>query len=276
MAVGDLDGNTDWCAALEGVTSIIHLAGLAHVDPRRVPDPLATYRRVNTAATLQLAAAAARAGVRRFVFVSSVKVHGESSGARPLTPGDAPAPTDAYGISKLEAEQGLRAQTGPMSIAIVRPPLVYGPGVRANFLKLMDLVQRRVPLPLASVDNRRSLVAVENLSDLLIHLAVTSELPGTFLVSDGDDLSTPELIRRIAKALRVRERLLPVPPWMLAVGAKMLGKGEAAQRLLGSLQVDISQTRGQLGWHPPLSVDQAMSETAAWYRSRPTDAVSVV
>lgn len=268
--VGELDAHTDWNPALQGVHTVVHLAGLAHVDPKSVPDPLATYRRVNTAGTLALADAAARCGVTRFIFVSSVKVMGESSGARPYAVGDAPAPRDPYGISKLEAEQGLAAFGGRMHVAIVRPPLVYGPGVRANFQKLMQLVARGTPLPLASVGNRRSLVSVENLCDLLLRLATDpAAISGTFFVSDGEDLSTPSLLRRVASALGVPARLFPFPPGILAVAARCIGKAEVADRLLGSLQVDIGFTRERVGWEPPVPIDEALARTARWFLSAP-------
>jgi nucleoside-diphosphate-sugar epimerase len=270
VAVGDLDGNTDWAAALAGVDTLVHLAALAHLDIRRVPDALATYRRVNTVATLRLADAAVLAGVRRFVFVSSVKVNGDSSGTRPFSADDTPAPDDPYGVSKLEAEVGLRSRAGKsMRIAIVRPPLVYGPGVRANFLRLMELVERGIPLPFASIDNRRSLVSVENLCDLLLHLACDPQATeGTFYVSDGDDLSTPELIRRIARALHRPARLLPFPPALLGMGAKLLGQGAAILRLRGSLQVDLAETRRRLGWSPPVAMDDALARTAHWFHEQ--------
>jgi nucleoside-diphosphate-sugar epimerase len=270
VAVGDLDGHTDWTAALAGVDTVVHLAALAHLDTRRVPDALATYRRVNTAATLRLADAASRAGVRRFVFLSSVKVNGEQSGAHPFRTDDTPAPEDPYGVSKLEAEVGLSKLSGrSMRIAIVRSPLVYGPGVRANFLKLLDLVQRGVPLPFASIDNRRSLVSVENLCDLLLHLACGSkEIDGTFYVSDDEDLSTPELVRRIARALHRPARLLPFPPALLGLGARLVGQSATLQRLCGSLQVDLSETR-RIGWSPPVLTDDALARTARWFQEYP-------
>lgn len=268
VVVGELDA-ADWSEALDGVSAVVHLAGLAHVDPRRVPDPLATYRRINTAATLRLAEAAARAGVQRFVFASSVKVMGES-GTRPFEIDDAPAPADPYGVSKLEAERGLLARTGGPTICIVRPPLVYGPGVRANFLKLMRLVARGVPLPLGRVENRRSLVSVGNLCDLLDRLATDATAPGgAYFVSDGEDLSTPGLIRRIGLALGRPARLLPVPPAVLSGAAKLLGRADAATRLLGSLQVSLSATRARLGWSPPVDVDSALAATVRWFRDHP-------
>ena len=272
--VGEINGDTDWGPALQDVDTVVHLAALAHVDTRRVPDAEATYRGVNTEGTLRLADSAMRAGVRRFVFVSSVKVNGEDSGARPFAVGDVPAPTDPYGISKLAAERGLQSLGGsPMRIAIVRPPLVYGPGVRANFLRLMDLVESGLPLPFASIDNRRSLVSVENLCDLLLHLATDAAAEeGTFFASDGEDLSPPELIRRIARALGRPARLFRFPCSTLAFAAAAVGHAETFARLRGSLQVDLSETRSRLAWSPPVTVDQALARTARWYRTRAPEA----
>lgn len=234
----------------------------------RASNPLVEFQRVNVEGTLNLAKQAAETGVRRFVFVSSVKVNGEGTAAgHPFTASDTAAPQDPYGISKMEAEQGLcqiAADTG-MEVVIVRPPLIYGPGVKANFASLMRAVQRGIPLPLASVThNRRSFVALDNLVDLLItcidHPAAANQ---TFLVSDGEDLSTADLLRRLGQAMEKPARLIPVPPSLLQVGANLLGKGDMAQRLLGNLQVDISHTRNTLNWHPPISVDEGLRRAAA-------------
>lgn len=247
---------------------MMHLAARVHVMAERAGNPLVEFRRVNVDGTLNLGRQAAAAGVRRFIFVSSVKVNGEGTSAnRPFTNADAPAPQDPYGISKMEAEQGLRdiaAQTG-MEVVIVRPPLVYGPGVKANFAAMMRAVQRGLPLPLASVThNRRSFVALDNLVDLLItcidHPAAANQ---TFLVSDGEDLSTADLLRRLGQAMNKPARLFPVPPSMLQLGANMLGKGDVAQRLLSNLQVDISHTRNTLNWTPPISVDEGLRRAVA-------------
>jgi nucleoside-diphosphate-sugar epimerase len=258
----------DWGAALRGASAVVHLAARVHVMNEHAADPLAAFRDVNTEGTLQLARQAAEAGVRRFVFVSSVKVNGEHTVAgHPFRPGDAPRPEDPYGISKREAEDGLRAlaATTGMDVAIVRPPLVYGPGVKANFAALMRAVQRGLPLPLGAVTaNRRSFVALDNLVDLLItcidHPAAANQ---TFLVSDGEDLSTAELLRRLGRALNRPARLLPVPPVLLQAGAALLGQRDVAQRLLGNLQVDITHTRDTLGWAPPLSVDEGLRRAVA-------------
>jgi len=265
-AIGDIGPDTDWTQALQGVTHVVHLAARVHVMDDRAADPLAEFRRANVAATLRLARQAAAAGVRRLVFVSSVKVNGEETQpGQPFTADDVPRPQDPYGVSKLEAEQGLlelARETG-MEVAIVRPPLVYGPGVGANFRSMLRWVQRGVPLPLGGVHNRRTLVALDNLADLVIlcldHPAAANQV---FLAGDGEDLSTPELLRRVAKALGTRVRLLPVPPLLLRSAAALVGKGGVARRLCGSLQLDTAKTRQLLGWTPRVGVDEALRRTA--------------
>ena len=260
--IGKIDGSTDWRSALDGVRCVIHTAGRAHVLRDEDADPLGAFRRVNVEGTRRLALQAAESGVRRLVFISSIGVNGISTDGRgPFTCGDRPAPVEPYGQSKLEAEIVLHeigASTG-LEIVIVRPPLVYGPGVRANFLRLVKLVQRGWPLPLGGVDNRRSLVVLDNLVDLLIccmdHPAAAGE---TFLVSDNEDLSTPDLLRRVGVALGMRVRLVAMPRWMLLQGARLVGRLGEVERLLGSLQVDIRRTRELLGWEPRISVDEGI------------------
>ncbi|MFK0037958.1 UDP-glucose 4-epimerase family protein [Pseudomonas monteilii] len=250
----------------EQVDTVIHLASRVHVMHETAADPLAEFRRVNVEGTLSLARAAAQAGVRRFIFVSSVKVNGESTdGRQPFTADEAPAPSDPYGISKREAEDGLRqlaAQTG-LEVVIVRPVLVYGPGVKANFRSMMNWLSKGVPLPFGAIHNKRSLVALDNLVDLLVtcidHPAAANQ---TFLASDGHDLSTTELLQRLGKAMGKPARLLPVPAAWLKGAATLAGKGGLAQRLCGSLQVDSDKARTLLGWQPPLDVDQALRATA--------------
>ncbi len=262
--VGDLLADTDWSAALKGVQEVVHSAGRVDVMSDKSADPLAEFRRVNVSGTLNLARQAAAAGVRRFVFVSSVKVNGEATlPGQVFTERDAPAPQDPYGQSKHEAELGLRqlaADTG-MEVVIIRPPLVYGPGVKANFASLMRAVQRGWPLPLGSVHNQRSLVALDNLVDLIVtclqHPAAANQ---TFFASDGQDLSTAELLRGMAQAADVPARLWPVPVWALEAAASALGKGAAVQRLCGNLQVDISKARSLLGWVPPVSVAEGLRQ----------------
>lgn len=264
-AIRDWQG---WSDSLSDRQVVLHLAARVHVMRETASHPLQAFRETNTAATLHLARQAATAGVRRFIFVSSVKVNGECTVAgQPFTAADAPSPQDPYGISKMEAEHGLRqiaAETG-MEVVIVRPPLVYGPGVKANFASLMRAVQRGIPLPLASVtNNRRSFVALDNLVDLLItcldHHAAANQ---TFLVSDGEDLSTADLLLRLGRAMGKQARLFPVPPSLLQLGANILGKGDMAQRLLGNLQVDIGHTRNTLNWSPPISVDEGLRRATA-------------
>lgn len=264
MVVGDLLPTTNWEPALRGVDSIVHCAARVHVMQDQHQDPLQAYRLVNAQGTLNLAQQAAKAGVRRFVFVSSIKVNGEATlPGRPFNADDIPSPTDPYGISKQEAEQALMslsAQTG-MEVVIVRPPLVYGPGVKANFASMMRWLARGVPLPLGSIHNLRSMVALDNLVDLLMcclkHPAASGQI---FLVSDGEDVSTTELLRRTARAMGKHPRLLPVPAAWLELTSALLGKRSVAQRLCGSLQVDIQKTRTLLGWQPPLTLDQGLKK----------------
>ncbi len=256
-----------WGPALSGVTTVIHLAARVHVTPSSDLDQLADFRAINVDATLDLAREAGRRGVKRFVFISSVKVNGEYTAAgRACTEDDPPAPADAYGRSKLEAEQGLRvlSQASAMELVIIRPPLVYGPGVRANFAALMHVVQNGWPLPLGAIHNRRSLVGIDNLVDFI---AICARHPlaanQTFLVSDGHDLSTTELVRSLARAAEVSVRLVPVPAWIIQASAALLGKRGAAQRLCGNLQVNITRARSVLGWTPPVSVDEGFRRAFA-------------
>ena len=264
LVLGPLEDDGLWNhERLQGYGAIVHLSARVHIMYDMVSDPLAEFRRINVNGTLKFARQAAAAGVRRFVFVSSVKVNGEYTAAGHLfTAADNAAPQDPYGISKMEAERGLRqiGEETDMEVVIVRPPLIYGPGVKANFASLMRAVQRGSPLPLASVThNRRSFVALDNLVDLLVtcidHPAAANQ---TFLVSDGEDLSTADLLRRLGHAMDKPARLFPVPPSLLQLGANLLGKGDMAQRLLGNLQVDISHTRETLDWSPPISVDEGL------------------
>lgn len=255
-----------WQQALHGIDAVIHCAARVHVMDEQAADPLAEFRAVNVEATRHLAEQAVAAGVRRFVFVSSIKVNGEQTApGRPFTADAEPQPQDPYAQSKLEAEQALFAiarQSG-LEVVVVRPPLIYGPGVKANFASLMRALQRRLPLPFGAIDNRRSLVARDNLVDLLLlccrHPAAAGQV---FLVSDGEDLSTAQLCRGLSKALGVRPRLLPVPAALLRLVGALTGRSQQVQRLLGSLQVDIAATRNRLDWTPPVSVEQALRETA--------------
>lgn len=262
ILIDSLDASTDWSAALKSQRVVIHTAARAHIMKDEVSDPLAEYRKVNVEGTLNLARQAAAEGVRRFVFISSIKVNGEQTPInRPIVVEDGPKPEDAYGMSKMEAEQGLRelaSKTG-MEIVIIRSPLVYGPSVKGNFASMIKLVAKGLPLPLGAVHNKRSLVALDNLVDLII---TCIDHPGaanqTFLVSDGEDLSTTQLLQGVAEAMGKPSRLIPVPASLLQLGATLLGKKSVAQRLLGSLQVDISHTQKCLNWTPPLTVKQGL------------------
>lgn len=265
VAVGATNGATNWTAALSGQDVVIHLVARVHVMKDMSTDPLAEFRAVNVAGSLNLARQAAEAGVKRMVFLSSVKVYGEYSlVGQPFTEDFMLAPSDFYGVSKLEAEIALRsiAQETGMELVIIRPPLVYGPGVKANFAALVRAVKAGWLLPLGSISNQRSLVGLDNLVSFIETCAVHPKAAGqTFLVSDGNDLSTPELIRRLALAAKVPARLWPVPAWLLETGAAAVGKGEVVRRLCGNLQVDISKARNLLGWVPPFSVDEGLRRT---------------
>ncbi len=267
--VAELEADTDWQSALERVDVVIHCAARVHVMHDTSFDPLAEFRQINVNGTLNLARQAASAGVRRFIFISSIKVNGEGTElGKPYFSDCHPAPLDPYGVSKMEAEQTLfvlASETG-MEVVIIRPVLVYGPGVKANFRSMMNWLNKGVPLPLGAIHNKRSLVALDNLVDLIVTcIDHPNAANKTFLVSDGEDLSTTELLRRMGQALGKPARLLPVPASLLRAGAAMLGRGAVAQRLCGSLQVDISKTRELLGWTPPVSVDEALRRTAEHY-----------
>lgn len=269
FVTGNSLADTNWTAALDNVDVIIHLAARVHVMRDASSDPLAAFRAVNVAGTLALARQAAAAGVRRFIFLSSIKVNGEETIlGKPFRAEDMAAPQDPYAISKLEAELGLRqiAASSDMEIVIIRPPLVYGPGVKANFQAMMQWVRRGVPLPLGAIRNQRSLVALENLVDLIVtcldHPAAANQI---FLVSDGEDLSTTQLLRRLGLALGKPARLVPIPARLIQIGARMIGRPDVAKRLCGSLQIDLKKTRELLGWSPPYSVDSSFARTAGCF-----------
>ena len=270
IAVGDIGPVTDWRAAVTGCEAVVHLAAHVHVKRRLASNAAGEFHRVNVEGTENLARQAARAGARRFVFLSSVKVNGETSTERAFVESDPVMPTDAYGASKAEAEKRLRiiaSETG-MEVVIVRPPLVYGPGVKANFLGLLRAVDSWVPLPLSSIANVRSLVYVGNLvhalSACLTHPAAADR---TFFVSDDHDVSTPQLIREIATALGKKPLLFPFPPLLLRGAGLLTGRAEQVARLTGSLQVDISSIKTALDWRPPFSMQQGLAQTVSWYRS---------
>lgn len=265
--VEPLSSGTDWHGALEGVDTVIHLAARVHVMDDPAADPLGEFRKVNTEGTTKLARDAAKAGVKRLVFISSVKVNGEENNL-PYSEESPANPADPYGISKWEAEIVLRqieSETG-LEVVIVRPPLVYGPGVKANFFRMIQTVQRGIPLPLASITNRRSLIYVGTLVDALATCAAHPAAAGkTYLVSDGEDVSTPELIRRTAAALNIPARLFPVPLSLMRLAGTVTGKSAAVDRLTGSLTVDSSKIRQELGWTPPFTMEEGLAATAAWY-----------
>jgi UDP-N-acetyl-alpha-D-quinovosamine dehydrogenase len=265
--IDELGGGTPWGDALTGCDAVVHMAARVHVMRDGSADPLTEYRKVNVLGTQALARQAAAAGVKRFILLSSIKVNGErTQPGRPFTAEDDPRPEDAYGVSKYEAEcvlHEISAATG-MDIVIIRPPLVYGPGVRANFRVLMNAVARGIPLPLGAIHNRRSLIALDTLVDFIItclnHPAAAN---ATFVVSDGEDLSTTDLIRRLARAMGRPARLVAVPAFLLRAVATLIGKRDMAQRLLGSLEVDISKARQLLKWSPPISVDEGLRRAVA-------------
>jgi nucleoside-diphosphate-sugar epimerase len=266
FALNNLDGANDWQVTLNDVDVVIHAAARVHVMNEVAVDPLAAFREVNVEATLNLARQAAEYGVKRFIFISSIKVNGEGTEAGAVyRADDTPAPIGPYAISKLEAEQGLMslaANTG-MEVVVIRPVLVYGPGVKANFLSMMRWLYRGVPLPFGAVNNLRSLVAIDNLVDLIVtcsdHPAAANQV---FLASDGEDVSTTQLLRKLANALGKPARLLPIPTRIMSGVAAMIGKRAMADRIFGSLQVDISKNRKLLGWEPPVTLDKALGLTA--------------
>lgn len=271
IVVGDINSTTDWTAVLKGVEVVIHLAARVHVMHDDAPDSLEEFRLMNVAGTEHLARLAAANGVKRLVYVSSIKVNGEATHeGNKFTEAAAPNPQDPYGVSKCEAEQVLHrisAETG-LEIVIVRPPLVYGPGVKGNFVQMLKVLAKRIPLPLASVRNLRSLVYVGNLVDALIVCATHPAAAGkTYLVSDGEDVSTPELLRRLGAAMVHPARLFPFPNSLLKLGGRLTGKSYQVERLMGSLQVDSGKIRRELNWKPPFTLQQGLQETSAWYRT---------
>ena len=260
IVIGDISANTDWSTALADNHVVIHTAARAHILKDEMADPLFEYFKVNVDGTLNLARQAAATGVKRFIFISSIGVNGNHT-TKPFTESALPSPQDPYAVSKFEAEQGLQeiAAQSTMEVTIIRPPLVYGPNAPGNFGNLMRWISKGIPLPLGALHNQRSLVGLDNLVDFIItcidHPAAANQ---TFLVSDGDDLSTTELLRRVGQAMGKPARLIPVPMSALKFGARLLGKQAMAQRLCGNLQVDISKARKVLGWSPPVSVDEGL------------------
>jgi nucleoside-diphosphate-sugar epimerase len=266
-AVADIGPETDWSEALAGIEAVVHLAARVHVMHESAMEGLREHRRVNTEGTAALARAAARAGVQRFVYLSTIKVNGERTPDKPFTEADTPAPADAYGLSKLEAEEQLAqiADGTGLACAIFRPPLMYGPGVKGNFRRLISLVQRRIPLPLASIANARSMLGVDNMvSAIDATLNRPQPVTGTFLVSDDHDLSTPELVRSIGAAMGRNPLVFPCPPSLLLAAAGLAGMGGEARRMIESLRVDCGKLRRELQWNPPVSVDAGIAAAVQW------------
>jgi nucleoside-diphosphate-sugar epimerase len=276
--VGSIDGDTDWADALRGADVVIHLAARVHVMKDTAVDPLAEFFKVNLYGTSNLAQQAACAGVKRLVYVSSVKVNGEqTTEAQPFAESEEPNPQDPYAISKWRAEQDLQriAQETGLEVVIVRPPLVYGPGVKGNFISLLAAIDRGIPLPLAGANNVRSLVYVDNLADALIACATHPAAAGqTYLVSDGDDVSTAILVEKIARALGRNSRAFYFPLALLRAMAAALGRAERVDRLFGSLRVNDEKLRRELCWSPPYKLEQGLRKTAEWYRAHQSRRVS--
>jgi UDP-N-acetyl-alpha-D-quinovosamine dehydrogenase len=270
--VDDIKEVGNWSPVLSTVDVVIHTAARVHVIGDTVTEPLTEFRKVNTAGTLNIARQAAYAGVKRFIFISSIKVNGEiTMQDLRFKPNDLYVPTDPYALSKYEAEKGLLAiakETG-VEVVIIRPPLVYGPGVKANFYSMIKWMNKGVPLPFGAVNNKRSLLALDNLVDFIIHCSDYEKTPQVanqvFLISDGEDVSTTELLRKTAKALGKKPRLIPIPVWLMQFGFRLLGKRELANRLFGSLLVDSSSARNLLDWKPVTSMDEQLNKVAEWY-----------
>ena len=271
VPIGSIGPDTDWTDVISGVDSVIHLAARVHIMQDTSADPLQEFRKVNLYGTERLARQAVQAGVKRFVFMSTIGVNGNTSGSRAFTESDDYRPHNPYSISKLEAEIGLReisAKTG-MKVVVVRAPLVYGPGNPGNFLSLLRIIAKGIPLPLSSVCNLKSFLYVENLAGSLVCCAIHPNATGqTYLVSDGEDVSTPELIRRVAAALGRPARLFPFPPSLMRFAGKLFGKSDAVERLVGSLTIDSSKIHRELGWKPPYTMEQGLKETAEWFKEK--------
>ncbi len=265
----DIGPETSWTALLKGVDAVVHLAARVHVLRDPAPDPLAAYRRVNVEGTKRLAEQAIAAGVRRFIFLSSIKVHGK--GPQPYREQDVPFPGDFYGVSKLEAEETLREVTRntDIELVILRSPLVYGPGVKGNFRQLLRLCELGLPLPFGNIFNRRSLIGTDNLASAICRCLTHPKAPGeTFLVSDGEDVSTPDLARSIARKMQKRIYMAPVSPALLETMLWLIGKSGTARRLLGSLTLDSSHIYNILDWCPPHSLDDGLQKTVTWYQNQ--------
>lgn len=272
IVVGTIDGKTNWADALRDVDTVIHLAARVHVMKDTATDPLAEFLKTNLEGSSNLARQAAAAGVKRLVYVSSIKVNGEqTTETQPFTESDKPDPQDAYAISKWQAEQALQriAQETGLEVVIVRPPLVYGPGVKGNFIRLLATIDKGIPLPLASVRNKRSLIYLGNIVDALIACASHPNAAGkTYLVRDGEDISSPELVRQIGMALGKPARLFPVPIALLRGLGRLFGKSEAVERIAGSLCVNADLISKELGWKPMFTLKQGLQATMLWHRAK--------
>lgn len=270
VSVGNIDAETDWTNALAGCSSVIHLAARAHILNDMIDDPLAAFRSTNVDGSVQLARCAAHAGVRRFVFVSSIGVNGNAN-ARPFTRSDAPAPAEAYAVSKFEAEQALieEARDSAMELVIVRPPLVYGPECPGNFLRLLKLLSSGVPLPFGAITNKRSFVSVWNLADFLATCVLNRQAAGeVFLVSDMEDVTLPGLLRGLAVGMEKEAPLFSFSPGLLRFVAGVAGKGAMFEKLCGNLTVDASHAHTVLNWHPPVPLAEGLRRTGSWYAAR--------
>ncbi len=271
LVVPDITREIDWTPFLRTVDAVVHLAARTHIAGERGEEALARYRQINVEATRRLAHAAGAAAVRRFLYMSSIKVNGEATFAHPYSETDDPRPADPYGVSKWEAEQAV-AEAGRASgveTVILRPPLVYGAHVKGNLRTLMRALEAHLPLPLASIRNQRSLLYVGNLADAVVRCIESPHAAGkTYLVADGEDISTPVLVRRIAAGLGVKPLLFHCPANLLDAAGRMLRRSAQVSRLTGSLQIDSSRIRKELGWQPPYSLDEGLREMAAWYRAR--------
>jgi len=268
--IGDIKNDTDWTQALDNVDVVVHLAARVHIMREKATNPLDEFRKVNTFGTERLGKMAASSGVKRLIYISSVKVNGEMTENTAFSEDSIPNPRDPYAISKFEAEQKLQSvssDTG-MEFVIIRPPLVYGPGVGGNFLRLMKYIKNGIPLPLGSIKNSRSLIYIGNLVDAIVKCVEhPSAANKTFMVSDGEDLSTPDLIRRLSKALDKPARLILFPQSFLSLVFKLAGKPDDMDRLTDSLVINSAKIRSELNWSPPYSVEQGLKKTAEWYNA---------
>ncbi|MBA2123513.1 hypothetical protein B9J78_00985 [bacterium Unc6] len=268
--VGDISPETDWSEALDGIDAVVHLAARVHVMDDTAADPLAAFREVNVLGTERLARMAAKYGVRRLIFISSIGVNGEFSSEMPFSEKNLPNPHNAYAVSKWEAEQVLHvvSKNSGMEVVILRPPLVYGPDAPGNFARLMRVIKTGLPLPFGNIKSLRSFVYIDNLIDAII-TCVTHPLAAgeTFMVSDGQDVSTPDLIKMIASAMNKKVILFSLHPGILKSLCKIAGKGEEMEKLTGSLLVDSSKIRNLLGWKPPFTLEEGIKETVKYYES---------